>query len=112
MHILVESLISWNPQLQSDIFSIFLLNFLFIIFKLNILKKKMIWKMSYFYVHVLWCGSYLMQLKKIEMKTLDGVITRYDVNGEKKSIGSKCAEIDREVSIAWWISRYIYLFVL
>lgn len=40
MHILVESLISWNPQLQSDIFSIFLLNFLFIIFKLNILKKK------------------------------------------------------------------------
>lgn len=62
--------------------------------------------------HVLWCGSYLMQLKKIEMKTLDGVITRYDVNGEKKSIGSKCAEIDREVSIAWWISRYIYLFVL
>lgn len=111
MHILVESLISWNPQLQSDIFSIFLLNFLFIIFKLNILKKKMIWKMSYFYVHVLWCGSYLMQLKKIEMKTLDGVITRYDVNGEKKSIGSKCAEIDREVSIAWWISRYIYLFV-
>lgn len=112
MHILVESLKSWNPQLQSDIFSIFLLNFLFIIFKLNILKKKMIWKMSYFYVHVLWCGSYLMQLKKIEMKTLDGVITRYDVNGEKKSIGSKCAEIDREVSIAWWISRYIYLFVL
>lgn len=111
MHILVESLISWNPQLQSDIFSIFLLNFLFIIFKLNILKKKMIWKMSYFYVHVLWCGSYLMQLKKIEMKTLDGVITRYDVNGEKKSIGSKCAEIDREVSIAWWISRYISLFV-
>lgn len=41
---------------------------------------------------------YLLQVKKIEMKTLDGVITRYDVNGEKKSISSKCAEIDREVS--------------
>lgn len=41
--------------------------------------------------------SYLLQVKKIEMKTLDGVITRYDVNGEKKSISSKCAEIDREV---------------
>lgn len=110
MHILVESLISWNPQLQTDIFSIFLLNFLFIIFKLNILKKNDM-ENAILSFHVLWCGSYLMQLKKIEMKTLDGVITRYDVNGEKKSIGSKCAEIDREVSIAWWISRYIYLFV-
>ena len=39
-----------------------------------------------------------LQVKKIEMKTLDGVITRYDMHGEKKSISSKCAEIDREVS--------------
>ena len=46
---------------------------------------------------VLFLVHYLLQVKKIEMKTLDGVITRYDVNGEKKSISSKCAEIDREV---------------
>lgn len=45
------------------------------------------------------------------MKILDGVIIRYDVNGEKKSIGFKCVEIDREVSIVWWIFRYIYLMV-
>lgn len=45
------------------------------------------------------------KLKKIEMKTLDGVITRYDVNGEKKSIGSKCAEIDREMITSLGVSK-------
>ncbi|XP_061165388.1 DNA repair protein RAD50-like [Saccostrea echinata] len=45
------------------------------------------------------------KLKKIEMKTLDGVITRYDVNGEKKSISSKCAEIDREMITSLGVSK-------
>jgi hypothetical protein len=30
---------------------------------------------------------------------LDGTITRRDAAGEKKSISSKCAEIDREVML-------------
>ena len=37
------------------------------------------------------------KLKQITCKTLDGTITRRDAAGEKKSISSKCAEIDREV---------------
>jgi len=31
------------------------------------------------------------------MKTLDCVITRVLQNGEKQSVSSKCAEMDREV---------------
>ena len=31
------------------------------------------------------------------MKTLDSVITRVLSNGEKQSVSSKCAEMDREV---------------
>ena len=31
------------------------------------------------------------------MKTLDSVITRVLPNGEKQSVSSKCAEMDREV---------------
>jgi len=31
------------------------------------------------------------------MKTLDSVITRVLSNGEKHSVSSKCAEMDREV---------------
>nr|XP_022328065.1 DNA repair protein RAD50-like isoform X1 [Crassostrea virginica]XP_022328067.1 DNA repair protein RAD50-like isoform X1 [Crassostrea virginica] len=45
------------------------------------------------------------KVKKIEMKTLDGVITCYDVNGEKKSISSKCAEIDREMITSLGVSK-------
>ena len=38
-----------------------------------------------------------MQLKQVSLKTLDGCITRRNAAGEKKSISSKCAEIDKEV---------------
>ncbi|KAJ8311258.1 hypothetical protein KUTeg_011193 [Tegillarca granosa] len=43
--------------------------------------------------------------KRIEMKTLDGVITRLDAAGEKKSISSKCAEIDREMITSLGVSK-------
>jgi len=33
------------------------------------------------------------------MKSLDSVITRLLPNGEKHSVGSKCAEMDREVNL-------------
>jgi len=33
------------------------------------------------------------------MKTLDSTITRILQNGEKQSVSSKCAEMDREVII-------------
>ena len=38
------------------------------------------------------------QAKKIETKTLDGIITRRNAAGEKQSVTSKCADLDREVN--------------
>ncbi|KAL3879163.1 hypothetical protein ACJMK2_031472, partial [Sinanodonta woodiana] len=35
--------------------------------------------------------------KKIETRTLDGVITRRNAAGEKQSINSKCADLDKEM---------------
>ena len=37
------------------------------------------------------------QTKKVEMKTIDSVISRKNKNGEKVSLSNKCAEMDREV---------------
>ncbi|KAL5011885.1 hypothetical protein ScPMuIL_010436 [Solemya velum] len=46
------------------------------------------------------------KMKKIEMRTLDGVITRRDKRtGEKKSITSRCAEIDREMITSLGVSK-------
>lgn len=36
------------------------------------------------------------------MKTLDGVITRYGPDGEKKSLTQKCADLDKEVCFIFW----------
>jgi hypothetical protein len=49
---------------------------------------------------------FIFKAKKVEMKTLDGVITRLNAAGEKQSINSKCADLDREVilSICLFIS--------
>ena len=35
--------------------------------------------------------------KKVEMKTLDGIITTCGPDGEKKSITKRCADLDKEV---------------
>ncbi|XP_041359275.1 DNA repair protein RAD50-like [Gigantopelta aegis] len=47
------------------------------------------------------------KLKKVEMRTLDGVITRRGADGEKKSITSKCAELDREMVAALGVSKAV-----
>uniref|UniRef100_UPI00358F3D7A DNA repair protein RAD50 isoform X1 n=2 Tax=Myxine glutinosa TaxID=7769 RepID=UPI00358F3D7A len=44
--------------------------------------------------------------KKVEFKTLEGLITRIK-NGEKVSISSKCAEIDREMISALGVSKSV-----
>uniref|UniRef100_A0A8C9QW90 RAD50 double strand break repair protein n=1 Tax=Scleropages formosus TaxID=113540 RepID=A0A8C9QW90_SCLFO len=44
--------------------------------------------------------------KKIEFKTLEGVITRVK-HGEKVSLSSKCAEIDREMITALGVSKAV-----
>ncbi|XP_060561864.1 DNA repair protein RAD50-like isoform X2 [Ruditapes philippinarum] len=43
--------------------------------------------------------------KKVEMKTLDGVITRLNAAGEKQSINSKCADLDREMITSLGVSK-------
>ncbi|CAK9303748.1 unnamed protein product [Gordionus sp. m RMFG-2023] len=45
--------------------------------------------------------------KKVEFQTLDGVITRWKHNGEKVSISSRCAEIDKEMISALGVSKSI-----
>ncbi|XP_033743546.1 DNA repair protein RAD50-like [Pecten maximus] len=45
------------------------------------------------------------KLKNITMRTLEGVITRRDAAGEKKSISSKCAEMDREMITSLGVSK-------
>lgn len=45
------------------------------------------------------------KLKQVTLKTLDGVITRRNAAGEKKSISSKCAEIDKEMITALGVSK-------
>ncbi|KAL8624024.1 hypothetical protein ACOMHN_041614 [Nucella lapillus] len=45
------------------------------------------------------------KVKKIEMRTLDAVITRYNKEGEKVSINSKCADFDREMVTALGVSK-------
>jgi len=42
-------------------------------------------------------SSLFWQAKKVETKTLDGTITRLNAEGEKVSVSSKCADLDREV---------------
>uniref|UniRef100_A0A8C4R6T7 RAD50 homolog, double strand break repair protein n=1 Tax=Eptatretus burgeri TaxID=7764 RepID=A0A8C4R6T7_EPTBU len=44
--------------------------------------------------------------KKVELKTLEGLITRIK-NGEKVSISSKCTEIDREMISALGVSKSV-----
>ncbi|KAK3099688.1 hypothetical protein FSP39_008022 [Pinctada imbricata] len=43
--------------------------------------------------------------KKVEMKTLDGLITRIGQDGEKRSISSKCAEMDREMITSLGVAK-------
>ncbi|XP_053391568.1 DNA repair protein RAD50-like, partial [Mercenaria mercenaria] len=43
--------------------------------------------------------------KKVEMKTLDGVITRLNAAGEKRGIISKSADIDREMITSLGVSK-------
>ena len=38
-----------------------------------------------------------MQGEKSKMQTLDGVLTRKNPEGEKQSITSRCADLNREV---------------
>jgi len=38
-----------------------------------------------------------LQGKKVEMKTLEGIVTRINAAGEKQTISSKCMDLDREV---------------
>lgn len=45
--------------------------------------------------------------KKIETKTLDGVITRRNAAGEKQSVTSKCADLDREMITSLGVSRSV-----
>ncbi|XP_063414540.1 DNA repair protein RAD50-like [Mytilus trossulus] len=45
------------------------------------------------------------KLKQVTLKTLDGCITRRNAAGEKKSISSKCAEIDKEMISALGVSK-------
>ncbi|XP_052545763.1 DNA repair protein RAD50 isoform X1 [Tympanuchus pallidicinctus] len=45
--------------------------------------------------------------KKTEFKTLEGVITRTSRHGEKVSLSSKCAEIDREMISALGVSKSV-----
>jgi hypothetical protein len=40
---------------------------------------------------------FFSQKSKVELKTLDSTLTRQLANGEKRSVSSKCAEMDREV---------------
>ena len=51
------------------------------------------------------------------MKTLDGVITRLNAAGEKQSINSKCADLDREVIITLYLFMsclhvFVFMFYL
>lgn len=43
--------------------------------------------------------------KKVETKTLDGIITRRNAAGEKQSVTSKCADLDREMITSLGVSR-------
>uniref|UniRef100_A0A0B7AG76 Zinc-hook domain-containing protein n=1 Tax=Arion vulgaris TaxID=1028688 RepID=A0A0B7AG76_9EUPU len=43
--------------------------------------------------------------KKVEMKTLDGVLTRVNAEGEKHSITSRCADLNREMIGALGVSK-------
>ena len=53
-----------------------------------------------YYVTCVLCLVFLVtQAKKVEFKTLDGLINIRLRNGEKRSISSKCAELDREVNV-------------
>lgn len=45
--------------------------------------------------------------KKVEMKTLDGVITRYGPDGEKKSLTQKCADLDKEMVTSLGVSKAV-----
>lgn len=45
--------------------------------------------------------------KKVELKTLDGVITRHGPDGEKKSITQKCADLDREMVASLGVSKAV-----
>ncbi|KAH9508246.1 DNA repair protein rad50 [Bulinus truncatus] len=45
--------------------------------------------------------------KKVEMKTLDGVITRYKTDGEKQSITSRCADLNIEMIAALGVSKAV-----
>ena len=51
------------------------------------------------------------QRSKVEMKTLDSVITRVLPSGEKHSVSSKCAEMDREVILvlSFFCCKYFLL---
>ena len=57
--------------------------------------------------NIMYCNyCYLsFQAKKIETKTLDGVVTRRNAAGEKQSITSKCADLDREMISSLGVSR-------
>ncbi|XP_059141794.1 DNA repair protein RAD50-like [Physella acuta] len=45
--------------------------------------------------------------KKVEMKTLDGVLTRLTPNGDKQSITSRCADLNREMIGALGVSKAV-----
>ncbi|ESP01816.1 hypothetical protein LOTGIDRAFT_139048 [Lottia gigantea] len=47
------------------------------------------------------------KLKKIEMKTLEGVITRHGPDGTKKSINSRCADMTREMITSLGVSKAV-----
>ncbi|XP_022086883.1 DNA repair protein RAD50-like [Acanthaster planci] len=47
----------------------------------------------------------VQKLKKIEFKSLEGVIARTNDLGEKVSLSSKCAEIDREMVASLGVSK-------
>ena len=49
------------------------------------------------------------QAKKVEMKTLEGVITRFNADGEKNSINSKCADMDRMVRASNKVRRKLII---
>ncbi|XP_055958817.1 DNA repair protein RAD50-like [Patella vulgata] len=47
------------------------------------------------------------KVKKVEMRTLEGVITRHGPDGEKKSINSRCADMDREMVSSLGVSKAV-----
>ncbi|XP_071087725.1 DNA repair protein RAD50-like [Haliotis cracherodii] len=47
------------------------------------------------------------KVKKIETRTLDGVISRWGPDGQKKSITSRCAELDKEMVTALGVSKAV-----